>query len=395
MTSATIDHRSLPRKKRTPSSRDQAIYLAYKTTGVSQAKLALDNHLSQRRISAILQRVERWRANLIPAAAGELDHHQSQRLERWLEQQRLQAVFDRAIRGFDTQQSELKTTRNGDRDGQKYHDETTRQVPQNVQLLKVAIRAAESLGKLNDKPAPAASQPKDAEQRFWQVHSLIRELRRDAGIPQDESLFSKDTNALTKALDNLIHQEHIPERRIVVPPVPPTRSASERPDDADLDSELEAETSTPDPETSNAGSNCSNRAPHADTLDTPPTATVTSSDRPTSDAAHEPSTPRSPAPKNPPPPEPQPSPAERRRRHEEKLQQLYEARRRGLPYLIEFDPEDGPIPPTYYHLDDFGYIPSPPPSPAEIHEQNEQYLAKLRAENEANNRRCSHSAGPV
>ena len=206
------DHRQLPRKKRTPSSRDQAIYLAYKTTGVSQAKLAEDNHLSQRRISAIITRVDRWRANLIPAAAGQLDHHQAQRLERWLEQQRLQAVFQRAIRDYDTQQSELKTTRHGDRDGKKYHDETTRQVPRNVQLLKVAIRASESLGKLNDKPAPAASEPKDAEQRFWQVYALILELRRENGHPEI-GLLSREAAAITAALQDLIH------RRIGVPPV--------------------------------------------------------------------------------------------------------------------------------------------------------------------------------
>ena len=43
--------------------------------------------------------------------------------------------------------------------------------------------------------------------------------------------------------------------------------------------------------------------------------------------------------------------AQRRRIHMQKLEQLKEARRRGLPIQFEFDPADGPLPPLYYHLD--------------------------------------------
>ena len=211
-TAATSDHRTRPRKKRAPSSRDQAIFLAYRAGGKSQAQLAEDNHLSQRRISEIVRRVEHWRANLLPAAAGELEPQQQARLERYLEQQRLQGIYDRAIRAYDTQPQELKTARQGDRDGKPYHDQTTRELPPNVQLLKVAQRAALDLGKLsdkrNDQPAPAAADQKDVDQRFWKVHDLIRDLRRDAGIPQDESLWSKDFAALTDALQNFIFREN-------------------------------------------------------------------------------------------------------------------------------------------------------------------------------------------
>src|SRR5688572_13516093 len=54
------DHRSLPRKKHPPTDRDQAIYVAYRSQGLTQEKLASDFKVSQRRVSQIIQRVHRW-----------------------------------------------------------------------------------------------------------------------------------------------------------------------------------------------------------------------------------------------------------------------------------------------------------------------------------------------
>jgi hypothetical protein len=39
----------------------------------------------------------------------------------------------------------------------------------------------------------------------------------------------------------------------------------------------------------------------------------------------------------------------------QKLEQLKEARRRGLPIMFEFDPADGPLPPRYVQLDGVDY----------------------------------------
>ena len=91
-----IDHRTLPRKKRAPSARDQAILVAYRTQGRTQASLAKEYGLSQRRICEIIHRVERWLADLIPSEANQLDDEQRQRLDRRLERERDQAIYDRA-----------------------------------------------------------------------------------------------------------------------------------------------------------------------------------------------------------------------------------------------------------------------------------------------------------
>jgi hypothetical protein len=77
-------------------------------------------------------------------------------------------------------------------------------------------------------------------------------------------------------------------------------------------------------------------------------------------------------------------PYERRLAHYRKLEKFYEANRRGLPCMIEFDPADGPLPELSGHLDDYGYIPSPPPTEEEDAQLVKDYLAKLRAEVRAN-----------
>src|SRR5215207_8753611 len=158
------DHRKLPRKKRTPSGRDQAIFVARRTLGRTTLELAAEHGLSPSRISQIVRRVEKWRANASPLEDGDLNHQERQRLERWLARERSQAIYDRAIRAYDTAPPELTTTKSGARDGKQFSEQTRRQMPPSVQLLKLALRAGEDLAKAADKPPPPA--PRDpAEER--------------------------------------------------------------------------------------------------------------------------------------------------------------------------------------------------------------------------------------
>ena len=73
----------------------------------------------------------------------------------------------------------------------------------------------------------------------------------------------------------------------------------------------------------------------------------------------------------------------RRIAHNEKLRQLREAQRRGLPFMIQLDPEDGPIPRLEYHVDDPGYQPT-----VQTKEQQAQlvrdYMLKLHEQNQKN-----------
>ena len=379
---AKPDHRSLLRKKRPPSARDQAIYLAYKTTGKTQSQLAADHDLTQRRISQIIQRVERWRANLIPAASGELDRQESQRLERWLEQQRLQCIYDHAMRAHKTQATELKTTRKGNRDGKPFEDETTRQLPTNVQLLKVALRASNDLGKLSDKPAPAAPDPKNDWERYWKVIELLRGMRHNAGVSLENA--NDESKFVTSCLDQLIGKEAAEPQPTATNPAPrgadiPVCHQDTVDDPAPPLNSEPGTLNSPSP-FSNA-SNASNVSLAASAPPLPAASTQTEMPQPTSAGEPSISAAAESLPKKIPA---EPSQPIRRQpdynRREAQLEQLREARRKGAACFVEFDPIDGPIPPPALQIDDFGYQPTPPPSSAEIRAQNAAWLQRLAAD---------------
>jgi len=426
---AKPNHRKLPRKRRAPSGRDQAILVAYRVHGRTQQELADEYHLSQRRISAIVCRVERWRAELLPAVDEELDSRERQRLERWLERERLQAIHSRAMRAYDTQQPALVSVREGQRDGKPFKEETRREQGPNVQLLKVALRAAVDLGKLNDKPEPPTEEPKSIRSRWWHIHRQLCELRREfraASDPaedaiDDDEIDDNDDHALvhewmnalvgkaeaagcvqsasadadTRSSDGwhwpLASEEPASDSR--QPETMPTgvldsgNPTSRVVPNSDLDPEGQAaspaDTATLLGPSALAGCQChpasgafrSTQAPYeaASNCSTCSNATAataretpsiepavsapTASSEPTSDRRHSTTDPSSLSPqKNKPAIEQQPaSPAERRRLHQEKLEQLREAQRLGLPIQFVFDPEDGPIPRPTYQLDGVGY----------------------------------------
>jgi Sigma-70, region 4 len=384
------DHRTLPRKKRAPSMRDQAILVAYRVEGRTQEDLAEKYRLSQRRISAIISRVERWRADVIPAAEGELDRKQRERFERWAERERLQGIQSRAMRAYDTQPTELKTVREGHRDGKPFREETTRQLPPNVQLLKVALRASVDLGKLNDKPPLETNNAKESRQRFWQACELILDLRREAAERGEITTDSFDGAVVKEWMDALLGKGQPAAASATGPGVGGDNRLSTRSD------EFPQSTAGPFEDAPSNRSNCSNPAAPAADDEWPA--------EPLSDAAEveavqdvpAPEPVRSAAPTSPPTApqkknprvEPQPlSLAERRRLHQQKLDQLRDAQRRGLPIMVHFDPADGPIPRPHLQIDDFGYQPTPPPTREQRIQENEEYLAFLRAQHEANTRR--------
>ena len=192
--SPQADYRTLPRKKRPPGQRDQGIYLQY-LDGRTQEELAEQHHVSQSRISQIVRRVERWRANLRPQEEGELSHEERQRLERWRARRLQEGIYARAIRRFDAPPQVLITTKEATRDGKTYHEETQRQLATPAGLLRIAQRAAEKLEEQADKE-PLPGEEADPRQARWEAGGLLQTLRRAAEesgrVPQ-----SNDFNYVT------------------------------------------------------------------------------------------------------------------------------------------------------------------------------------------------------
>ena len=223
MTTDKNNHRSLPRQKRPPSARDQAIFLAYRTQGRSQAKLAEENGLSQRRISQIVRRTQHWLDHGIPTlhttppsgyslALPSSDRLDRQRLERRLARERDQAIFDRALHQHDHQPKALVTTvEYCSNDAPTLNLEpgtlnspptsptlnlepgtlnsrppsrlirTTRQLAPSGQFLRAALRASAELKRTADKePLPTPPVEMDPRQKLALLLNLLCAFRREA-----------------------------------------------------------------------------------------------------------------------------------------------------------------------------------------------------------------------
>ena len=176
------DHRTRPRKKRPPCYRDQQILLQY-LGGRSQEELAEKHRVSQPRISKILQRVRKWRANRRPQEAGELTHQEQQRLDYWQRRQMQEDIYRRSLRDYDHAPKQLTTSKvKTDKDGNEIHEVTTRDILPPVGLLKTAQRSAENLAKEADRdPPPQVQDPQwEDYDAHHQMLNRLMNLRREA-----------------------------------------------------------------------------------------------------------------------------------------------------------------------------------------------------------------------
>ena len=387
MNATKTDHRSLPRQKRAPSERDQAIYAARHSLGWTQARLAKKYHVSQRRISTILKRVEQWLGNARPLEQGELDAGARLRLERRLEHERARAVYDKAMRAFDTGPKELKTTKKGKRGDVEYHEEVTREQPVNVQLLRTALLANADLRKVADKPAPP-KQPtpeQEEERRRRDALNWLYEQRfkaeSDCRVPKSNDgsgagFGSMDTVELW--LDALLgtqesvyfHEANEFPREQFEPGRALSHLANYLPRALEEQSVFSRDPTWSRSDGNNAISNSAvgnalRGVPAlrgaADSADGTPTGgtpgagllPAKSKKRPWQEELTREAVAAEFALV-----EMEPQEKDRFVRKiltERKVAKFKELRRRGLPFMMEFDPEDGPVPPTYYQLD--GYEP--------------------------------------
>ena len=126
--------------------------------------------------------MKKWRANLRPQEDGELSHAERQRAERWEQQQLHRGIYQRAIRRFDSTPAVLTTSKEGERDGKKYHEETKREILAPAALLRTAQRAVENLSKESDKPPPpSVRDPEEGSyEAYYQMMNNLLKLRREA-----------------------------------------------------------------------------------------------------------------------------------------------------------------------------------------------------------------------
>jgi hypothetical protein len=164
-----------PRRRPSPSRRDQELYVRYQTTGITQAELAGDCGLTQCRVSQIIRRVEKWRAEINPqphdlTPAGGQTPLEQRRLDRWLERERNEVLFKQSLRQAQQPQV-VKTTKTGP-DGQEV---TIRELPVSPQWLRLAQRANEQLFR-REALAPLPQERPDDELRQQIMQQELVEL---------------------------------------------------------------------------------------------------------------------------------------------------------------------------------------------------------------------------
>lgn len=351
-----------PRKKPAPSARDQELYVAYQTTGLTQTELAGQYGLTQCRVSQIVRRVEAWRATANPQpgaeAPGERTVRQQQRLDRWLERERSEAILRDALRHFN-QPQQVKTTKTGPRG----EEVTVRELPANVQWLKVAQRANQQLFQ-REALEPVPPEEPDAKERRKIMFEELQKLRASAqaggkvGPRSDPYSFvhllleviqgDLPQYALDHGLLELARGLIAVAQRLGLEPVPTSRSEAGPPETGSIGAEATTSSTSPLadelPQRAAAAEVATEIA--CETNSAPTNSPLLNPVRRTPEPGLVPAQKDVPVQK-----EPEDDALNRRLRHYEKLEQLKAARRRGLPCMFVFDPADGPLPPPHYSLD--------------------------------------------
>jgi hypothetical protein len=380
-----------PRRRPAPSQRDQRIYVEYQVTGRTQTDLAADYKLTQCRVSQIIRRVHRWRAdatlNLEP---GTLNAAARRRLDQWKEYERLNFACREAIRHFRLEQKTM-THKKGER-GDKSFDETTERIaPPNLQYLKIMLQASAQLHRLLNQPPEDEAQGLNEEQLREQAEAWMTRKRDDAeragivsGDPNNHIVIRELVKAVVgepntgialhilardvgKVLVDVGQASRLPrlpvveEDRVAVdeglPLVDQVNHSKPQLDDPSPDESEVRTTTDSHPEKANS----STYAPSADSPQTQSAQELEQKAAAEKKAIERkwrnPPPPVGPEYRGPKPPPPFDDPVERRWRHMQRLDQLRDSWRTGLPCSFSFYPEDGPMPPPPPYIVDG----APPP----------------------------------
>jgi hypothetical protein len=192
------DHRSLPRKKRPPSERDQALFDLQQAKGWTQERIAIEHRLSQSRVSQILRRVAAWREAQQRAQEAERVGEQDRRQSR-LERARQEELYSRALRELDGTPSELTMIRRTHRGQAMVCETTTRQQLPSVQWLKLALRAAEAL-------AAGSDQRQEQDEQLRQLTSVLAAVCCEVEFVR-QRLSSLEAGAGASNASNLTRQD--------------------------------------------------------------------------------------------------------------------------------------------------------------------------------------------
>lgn len=342
----------MSRNSLTPSLRDQQIFTSYHVSGKTQEQLAGDYGLTQCRISQIIRRVAAWRSQADPEEEGDLSASQQQRLDRWLEHQRLETVIRLALCHFHQEQRTINTTKTTDRGEKSFTEQIRRELPASVQWLKTALRAIEQLSCLPDQPE-LPDQELSQRRRESILYEELRRLRLEAEEEGFVAPAADPDRLIDRCLESLTGYSRIGTLR--VPSTPEGNQAVQR---TKCDQQPQAAKTSSSKDEAPAEPDTYSHTPS----DHSPTPTSTTTDFAPQSSQH-------------PAVKPFTSP----------VAQQKNAPQLSTPTRTASEADPTPrLSEEKLPLDDFGYHPPPPPTTADTRAQIQAYFAKLRAEQFAN-----------
>jgi hypothetical protein len=170
------------RTRQAPSARNRRIADEVQVCGRTQADVAAEYHLSQRRVSQICQQVERWYYATRPWERGDACGSVESETDQELQRRQLTEVYRQAMRAHARSQQPLKTRRNRQSAGQvQWSEETEREQRDDTASLRVAMRVLEQRAKLRgrDEPSMGYTDHQRVKYLAWIVDALSS-FRRDA-----------------------------------------------------------------------------------------------------------------------------------------------------------------------------------------------------------------------
>ncbi len=166
--------------RQAPSERDLQVYAAVRVDGRRQVDVAAEFGLSQGRVSQIVRCVNQWRAGL--GIDAELERRDRKSVDRWLEQLRIEKLYEETMELFRRSQSPRRKERRGKSHRGEWTTETLDHQPGNLQCLKLAARLIELKRQLDEdppRPDQSSSSPRSHMDEYEAFRFLV-DLRNDA-----------------------------------------------------------------------------------------------------------------------------------------------------------------------------------------------------------------------
>ena len=171
---------SLETEGRSPGERDLQVFAAVRVDGRRQVDVAAEFGITQGRVSQIVRRVNRWRVGM--GIAAELERRDRKSVDRWLEQLRIEKLYEETMELYRRSQQPRRKERRGTDHRGEWNTEAIDHQPGNLQCLKLAARLIELRRQLDEdppRPDQSDSSPRSHMDEYEAFRFLV-DLRSDA-----------------------------------------------------------------------------------------------------------------------------------------------------------------------------------------------------------------------